>query len=120
DRLRDDILPQLWRNGHWEGEALLRNFRTGNLVPMWHHVFLVTGADGKPIAIGTVSRDLSERKEAQAKNDAAQSQLAHMARVTTMGELAAAIAHDIKQPLAAVVTNANACARWLALPTPDL
>jgi C4-dicarboxylate-specific signal transduction histidine kinase len=40
--------------------------------------------------------------------------------VTTMGELAAAIAHDVKQPLAAVVTNANACARWLALTTPDL
>ena len=120
DRLRDDILPQLWRNGHWEGEALLRNFRTGNLVPMWHHVFFITGADGTPIAIGTVSRDLSERKEAQARIDAAQSQLAHMARVTTMGELAAAIAHDVKQPLAAVVTNANACARWLALTTPDL
>ena len=52
DRLRDDILPQLWRNGHWEGETLLRNFRTGNLVPMWHHIFCITGADGTPIAIG--------------------------------------------------------------------
>ncbi len=120
DRFRDDILPQLWRNGHWEGEALLRNFRTGNLVPMWHHIFFITGADGTPIAIGTVSRDLSERKEAQERIEAAQSQLAHMARVTTMGELAAAIAHDVKQPLAAVVTNANACVRWLALATPDL
>jgi two-component system sensor kinase FixL len=120
NRLRDDILPQLWHNGHWEGETLLQNFRTGNLVPMWHHVFFVTGADGTPIAIGTVSRDLSERKEAQARNDAAQSQLAHIARVTTMGELAAAIAHDVKQPLAAVVTNANACIRWLARSTPDL
>lgn len=120
ETLRGDILPQLWRNGHWEGEALLRNFRTGKLVPMWHHVFFITSTDGMPIAIGTVSRDLSERKEAQAKIDAAQSQLAHMARVTTMGELAAAIAHDVKQPLTAVVTNANACARWLALTTPDL
>jgi PAS domain S-box-containing protein len=120
DRLRDEILPQLWRNGHWEGEALLRNLRTGNQVPMWHHVFFITGADGTPIAIGTISRDLSERKEAQARNDAVQSQLAHMARVTTMGELAAAIAHDVKQPLAAVVTNANACARWLSRTIPDL
>ena len=119
-RLRDDILPQLWRNGHWEGEALLRNFRTGALVPMWHHVFFITRADGTPFAIGTVSRDLSERREAQARIDAAQSQLAHMARVTTMGELAAAIAHDVKQPLTAVVANANACIRWLALTPPNL
>src|SRR5581483_1825731 len=58
--------------------------------------------------------------EAQERIEAAQSELAHMARVTTMGELAAAIAHDVNQPLAAVVTNANACARWLALTTPDL
>ena len=86
---------------------------------MWHHVFFVTGADGTPIAIGTVSRDLSERKEAQARMTR-RSQLAHMARVTTMGELAAAIAHDVKQPLAAVVTNANACTRWLARTSPDL
>jgi signal transduction histidine kinase len=43
-----------------------------------------------------------------------------MARVTTMGELAATIAHDINQPLAAVVTNANACIRWLNAPIPDL
>jgi PAS domain S-box-containing protein len=120
DKLRDEIVPQLWRKGHWEGEAPLRNFRTGDLVPMWHHVFCITGEDGTPIAIGTVGRDLSERKEAEARIDAAQSQLAHMARVTTMGELAAAIAHDVKQPLAAVVTNANACDRWLALTTPDL
>ena len=120
ERLRHEILPQLWREGHWEGEALSGNFRTGNLVPMWHHVFCITGADGRPIALGTISRDLSERKEAQERIDAAQAQLAHMARVTTMGELAAAIAHDVKQPLAAVVANANACARWLAMTTPDL
>jgi PAS domain S-box-containing protein len=120
DRFHDEILPQLRRNGHWEGEVLLRNFRTGNVVPTSQHIFFIAGADGTRIAMGTVSRNLSERKEAQARIEAAQSELAHMARVTTMGELAATIAHDVKQPLAAVVTNANACARWLALTTPDL
>jgi PAS domain S-box-containing protein len=120
DRLPDEILPQLRRNGHWEGEVLFRNFQTGTVVPTSQHIFFITGADGTRIALGTVSRNLSERKESQARIDAAQSALAHMARVTTMGELAAAIAHDVKQPLAAVVTNSNACARWLALATPDL
>jgi len=46
--------------------------------------------------------------------------LAHVTRVMTMGELAASIAHEVNQPLAAVVTNANACLRWLAGTTPNL
>src|SRR3954451_12869783 len=87
---------------------------------MWHHTFFITDIEGGRPAIATVSRDLSERKQAEAKIEAVQSQLAHMARVTTMGELAAAIAHDVNQPLAAVVTNANACVRSLAGPNPDL
>ncbi len=46
--------------------------------------------------------------------------LARVARITTMGELTASIAHEINQPLAALVTNANACLRWLAAETPNL
>jgi signal transduction histidine kinase len=43
----------------------------------------------------------------------AQAHLAHVARVTTLGEIAASIAHEVNQPLAAIVTNANACTRWI-------
>jgi C4-dicarboxylate-specific signal transduction histidine kinase len=43
-----------------------------------------------------------------------QSELAHVTRVTTMGELAASIAHEVNQPVAGVVLNGNACLRWLA------
>ena len=50
----------------------------------------------------------------------AQAELAHVTRVMTMGELTASIAHEINQPLAAVVTNANAGLRWLAGPIPNL
>jgi C4-dicarboxylate-specific signal transduction histidine kinase len=50
----------------------------------------------------------------------ARSQLAHVGRVTTMGELTASIAHEVNQPLAAVVTNGNACVRWLAADPPNL
>jgi C4-dicarboxylate-specific signal transduction histidine kinase len=49
-----------------------------------------------------------------------QTELAHVGRVTTMGELAASIAHEVSQPLSAVVTNANACLRWLATDPPDV
>lgn len=120
NRLDDEILPELRRNGRWGGEALFKTFQTGNVVPTSSHIFFIADEDGTRIAMGTVSRDLTEHHDAQARIEAAQSELAHMSRVTTMGELAAAIAHDVNQPLTAVLTNANACTRWLALTPPDL
>jgi PAS domain S-box-containing protein len=50
----------------------------------------------------------------------AQAELAHVTRVTTLGELTASIAHEVNQPLAAVIVNAEACLRWLDRETPDL
>jgi PAS domain S-box-containing protein len=71
--------------------------------------------------------DLSEQKRAedalrrsQAHLAEAQAELAHVTRVTAMGELTASIAHEISQPLAAVVTNADASLRWLSGDSPDL
>ena len=49
-----------------------------------------------------------------------QAELAHVARVSTMGELAASIAHEVNQPLGAIVGNADICLHWLAEPEPDL
>jgi PAS domain S-box-containing protein len=70
--------------------------------------------------IGTTV-DITERKRAEEelrRNEAAlreaQAELAHVARVTAMGELAASIAHEVNQPIAGVVINGNACLRWLS------
>jgi signal transduction histidine kinase len=63
--------------------------------------------------------DVTKRRRAEESLQAAQAQLAHVARVTTMGELVASIAHEVNQPLAAVVSNGDAALRWLA-PEPDL
>ena len=63
---------------------------------------------------------LTERKRTEEALREAQAELAHVTRVMTMGELTALIAHEINQPLAAVVTNANACLRWLMGPIPNL
>lgn len=49
-----------------------------------------------------------------------QEDLAHVARISTMGELTASIAHEVNQPLAAVITNADACRRWLMRDVPNL
>jgi signal transduction histidine kinase len=61
---------------------------------------------------------LFERKRAEEALRQAQTDLAHVTCVTTLGELTASIAHEVNQPLAAVVTNAEACLRWLDRGTP--
>jgi PAS domain S-box-containing protein len=70
--------------------------------------------------IGSQIGQFIEGKRAEEKLHKAQAELAHVTRVTTMGELTASIAHEVNQPLAAVVTNANACLRWLAGGPPNL
>src|SRR6202051_1343829 len=63
---------------------------------------------------------LSEQKRAEEALREAQANLAHVTRVTTLGEIAASIAHEVNQPLAAVVANAEARLRWLDRGTPNL
>ncbi len=64
--------------------------------------------------------DITERKRAEAALQEARAELERVTRVTTMGELAASIAHEINQPLAGVVTSANAGLNWLAANPPNL
>jgi PAS domain S-box-containing protein len=64
--------------------------------------------------------DLTERKRAEAQARTMQLELAHANRVETMGQMTASIAHEVKQPIAASVTNANAGMRWLSAQPPNL
>ena len=249
ERVEQQVLPTLMRDGRWKGETHFRHFQTGAAIPMQHHVFLIKEPrSDHPVALATISRDISERKRADvalreseeryrllvegvkdyaiimldvegritswnkgaerikgylaedivgehfsrfypaedvargkpelalkvaaeegrhedegwrvrkngtrffanvvitALRDEAghlrgfakvtrniterkqaeealhktQAELAHATRVMTMGELTASIAHEINQPLTAVINNSNACLRWLARETPDL
>jgi PAS domain S-box-containing protein len=70
-----------------------------------------------------ITMDITERKRAEEEHERLhrlEADLAHINRVNMMGELAAALAHEIKQPIAASITSANACLRWLAHVPPDL
>jgi PAS domain S-box-containing protein len=72
--------------------------------------------------VGTLM-DVTERKRAEEERERlrqAQADLAHINRVTTMGELTASLAHEIKQPISAAVTDAKTCLRWLGRADPDL
>jgi PAS domain S-box-containing protein len=72
--------------------------------------------------VGTVI-DVTERKRAEEERERlrqVQADLAHLSRVTTMGELTASLAHEIRQPIAAAATDAKTCLRWLGRDNPDL
>jgi PAS domain S-box-containing protein len=72
--------------------------------------------------VGTVI-DVTERKQAEEERERlrqVQADLAHLSRVTTMGELTASLAHEIRQPISAALTNAKTCLRWLGCDDPDV
>ena len=74
---------------------------------------------GRPVYIGAI-QDVTERKVAEQALSRARSELAHMARVTTLSALTASIAHEVNQPIAAVTASAGACLRWLNRDQPDV
>ena len=76
-------------------------------------------ASGKEEIVGALM-DITESRKSQAALDAAQTALAHACRVATLGEISASIAHEVNQPLAAIVANGQACLRFLRRETPDL
>jgi len=87
------------------------------------YVHVVTNAlsdkSGRIEFVGAV-KDVTESKHADEALREAQANLARVSRVTTMGELTASLAHEIKQPIAAAVTNAKTCLRWLGRDQPDV
>jgi len=83
----------------------------------------VFSASGELVEVVGTQLDVTERKRAEEERERLrqlQADLAHINRVTTMGELTASLAHEIKQPIAAAVTDARTCLRWLRRDEPDV
>jgi C4-dicarboxylate-specific signal transduction histidine kinase len=88
-----------------------------------HMVAHALGNEGGSFEFVGAVMDVTAAKQAEEREDVlrqAQVDLAHVNRVTTMGELTASLTHEVNQPIAAIVTNAGACLRWLAGDTPNL
>ena len=108
----------LERDGEWTGE-LTQTTRDGRRILVESRHVLVQDADGRRLVLET-NRDITDRKRAEEAARKAQAELAHVARVTTLGEMAASIAHEVDQPLSGVVINATASLRFLTGPMQDL
>lgn len=115
----DDIMSELMRTGRWEGE-LVHIARDGRRLVVASRWALQRDGRDRPGAILETNHDISDRRQVEDGLTRAQRELAHVARVATLGELTASIAHEVNQPLAAVVTNGEACLRWLGRPVPDV
>ena len=86
----------------------------------WQIVMIGTVLLLQTALIGALLHENRRRRRAEASASKLESDLAHMNRVATAGELAASIAHEIRQPLAAIVTQGGAGLRWLKNKVPDL
>jgi PAS domain S-box-containing protein len=107
----------------FEDEARFRRATVGD-----YRWFLVRGVPlrdpyGKIVKWYGTLTDLEDRKRAEQERERLrqlEDNLAHINRVTTLGEMAASLAHEIKQPIAAAITSANSCIEWLAHEPPNL
>jgi PAS domain S-box-containing protein len=99
-----------------------KRFRRKDAGVVWGDVsgFLVAPVAGSAPFLAAVVVDITDRRRAEDGLREVQAELAHVARVTTMGEMAASIAHEVNQPLSGVVINANACLRWMAGDPPNM
>src|SRR6202165_3633564 len=115
------LWPTVLEKGSWSGEMRFRHFKTGDPIPVLYSAFRIDDPEtGLPVNVGNVCTDITERKRAEAEareNDRryreVQMELAHANRVATMGQFTASIAHEVNQPIAATVINAQAALRWL-------
>jgi PAS domain S-box-containing protein len=125
----NDLTPPEWFDTTTRALAEIES--TGTAHP-YEKEYLHKDGSRVPVLVGAASLDnrrdrsvtfvleLTERKRVEAEARAMQLELAHANRVETMGQMTASIAHEVKQPIAASVTNAQAGMRWLSARPPNL
>jgi PAS domain S-box-containing protein len=119
---RDRIMAELLSSGRWEGE-LGRTRKDGTQVVVSSRWSLQRDARGTPVAALETDNDITERKRAEEERERLrelEADLARISRVSMMGELAASLGHEIRQPITAAAINARASLRWLQREPPEI
>ena len=112
------VAAAIGRQSHYMTETRLRRRDGTEFDVLFTAAFPHEGLAQGALLVGVI--DISERLSAQADLRRLRDDFAHAARVSMLGELAASIAHEVNQPLAAITTNAAASLRWLSRDEPDL
>jgi two-component system sensor kinase FixL len=105
-----EVLPTLKDSRIWEGDVQYLNLKTGKLTDV--HAITFTVQDpltSEPLYLANVSRDITDRKQAREEADQHQAEAAHAGRLSSIGEMASALAHELNQPLCAILTHAEGC-----------
>jgi len=110
---------QQGKRQHFEMVKQLRR-KDGTLVWIQLYVFAIPDAETKTQLMFGMMQDITESKRAQDELETTRAELIRVARMNRLGAMTASIAHEINQPLGAMVANANAALRWLAKTPPDL
>jgi two-component system, LuxR family, sensor kinase FixL len=108
-----EINAILLRDGKWEGE-ISHTRRDGSVVLVASRWSMQHDEHGQAAAVLETNNDVTAARRAESALEQAQTNLAHVNRVTTLGEMTASIAHEVAQPIAAIVANAGAGLRWLS------
>jgi PAS domain S-box-containing protein len=114
------IVEQLTRGERIDHFETVRMRKDGSLLDVSLTISPMKDASGRVVGASKLARDITERKRAEEALRQAQTDLAHASRLTTMGEFTASLAHEVKQPIAAALTDANTCVRWITRDEPDL
>jgi PAS domain S-box-containing protein len=116
------LLYERVRKGSQESYETVQEYRRADGASVWVQAYVsrMQGNASKPPLFLATTIDITDRRRAEAASRDALSDLARVARLATMGEMTASIAHEINQPLGAIVTDGSAGLRWLAHATPDI
>jgi PAS domain S-box-containing protein len=99
-----------------------KQYRRKDGQPVWvrNNVSVVPGTEGVPRFLMALSEDITQRKLSQEALAKARSELAKVAEITSLGVLAASIAHEVNQPLSGIINNASTCLRMLSADPPNV
>ena len=114
------IVEQLTRGERIDHLETVRMCKDGSLLDVSLAISPMKDASGRVVGASKLARDITERKRAEEALRQAQMDLAHASRLTTLGEFTASLAHEVKQPIAAIVIDANTCVRWITRDEPNL
>ncbi len=102
-RVAAEVYPSLLEDGFWSGELRLRNFRTGEAIDTDVTGFYIRDDQGAPLYIATVTRDIRERKKAEAERARLEASLFQAQKMESIGRLAGGVAHDFNNMLTVIL-----------------